>query len=174
MTGSPARTRPVLVELATLAGLLGGATILIALFERIVGVPNADAVYLLAVVTAAVVFGTPAAIGTAVGSFLLYNFFFVRPILTFAVEDRTAWLNLVLLLFVGAIVGQLAAMQRNRARAAERREREAHALYAVSREFARHGDGTEAIANVIESLSAAAGMRSLWLGIGPSPDRERV
>ena len=166
--------RHAVVELGSLAGLLGIATVLVELFEGRLGVANADTVYLLAVVAAAVAFGTLAAIGTAIGSFLLYNFFFVRPVLTFAVADRTTWLDLFLLLFVGVIVGQLAATQRNRAEAAERREREAHALFAVSREFATHADGTEAISHVIDTLASAAGMRSVWLSLGPSPDRERV
>jgi two-component system, OmpR family, sensor histidine kinase KdpD len=166
--------RRALVELASIAALLGVATALVGLFEGMLGVANADAVYLLAVVAAGVGFGTPAAIETAIGSFLLYNFFFVRPVLTFAVADRTTWLDLFLLLIVGAIVGQLAAAQRNRAEAAEQREREAHALFAVSREFATHADGVEAISHIIDTLASAAGMRSVWLGLGPSPDHERV
>ena len=157
-----------------IAGLLAGATLLVGLLEAAFGVPNADAVYLLAVVAAAVVFGTAAAIGTAVASFLLYDFFFVEPTLTLSVSDRTAWVDLALLLGVGAIVGQLAAMQRNRAEAAERRERESQALYAVSRELARHHEPIEGMAEVVPILAAATGMRSLWVGLGRSPDQERV
>ncbi len=156
------------------ASLLAGATLLIGLLQSALGVPNADAVYLLAVVTAAVVFGTAAAIGTAVASFLLYDYFFVEPTLTLSVADRTAWVDLALLLGVGAIVGQLAAMQRNRAEAAERRERESQALYAVSRELARRHEPIEGMAEVVPTLAAATGMRSLWVGLGRSPDQEDV
>ncbi len=156
------------------ASLLAGATLLIGLLQTALGVPNADAVYLLAVVTAAVVFGTAAAIGTAVASFLLYDYFFVEPTLTLSVADRTAWVDLALLLGVGAIVGQLAAMQRNRAEAAERRGRESEALYAVSRELARRHEPVEGIAEVVPILATATGMRSLWVGLGRSPDQENV
>ena len=172
----PARTtrQRLLLRLATIAGLLAGATLLVGLLQAAFGVPNADAVYLLAVVAAAVIFGTAAAIGTAVASFLLYDYFFVEPTLTLSVADRTAWVDLALLLGVGAIVGQLAAMQRNRAEAAERRERESQALYAVSRELARRHEPIEGIAEVVPTLAAAAGMRSLWVGLGRSPDQENV
>ena len=170
----PARTTRLLVRLAVIAGLLAGATLLVGLLQAAFGVPNADAVYLLAVVAAAVVFGTAAAIGTAVASFLLYDYFFVEPTLTLSVADRTAWVDLALLLGVGAIVGQLAAMQRNRAEAAERRERESQALYAVSRELARRHEPIEGIAEVVPTLAAATGMRSLWVGLGRSPDQESV
>ena len=156
-----------------LVALLAGASVLVDVFERVAGVTNADPVYLLVVVAAAVAFGTPAALATAVASFLLYDFFFVRPLLTFDVAGRTAWLDLFLLLIVGAIVGQLAAMQRNRAEAAERRERDANAMYAVSREFAGAAPA-DASARVAPMLASATAMRSLWISLGPTPDRERV
>ncbi len=170
----PARTTRLLVALVVIAGLLAAATLLVDVLEATLGVPNADAVYLLAVVAAAVIFGTSAAIGTAVASFLLYDFFFVKPTLTLSVADRTAWVDLALLLGVGAIVGQLAAMQRNRAEAAERRERESQALYVVSRELARRHEPLEGMAEVVPTLAMATGMRSLWVGLGRSPEQERV
>ena len=162
------------MALAVIAGLLAVATLLVDILERTLGVHNADAVYLLAVVAAAVVYGTVAAIATAVASFLLYDFFFVEPTLTLSVADRTAWLDLALLLGVGAIVGQLAATQRNRAEAAERRERESRALYEVTRALARRPEPEDGIADVVPTLAAAAGMRSLWVGIGRAPDQERT
>ncbi len=162
------------MALAVVAGLLAVATLLVDILERTLGVHNADAVYLLAVVAAAVVYGTVAAIATAVASFLLYDFFFVEPTLTLSVADRTAWLDLALLLGVGAIVGQLAATQRNRAEAAERRERESRALYEVTRALARRPEPEDGIADVVPTLAAAAGMRSLWVRIGRAPDQERT
>ncbi len=76
----PTRPRRILFAAASIAVLLAAATLLIALFERVLGVHNADAVYLVPVVAAAVAFGTPEAIGTAVASFFLYDFFFVSPL----------------------------------------------------------------------------------------------
>ncbi len=97
---------------------------------------NASATYLLAVVAMAVAFGIPAAVATSIGSFLLYDILFVRPTGALAVSDPEEWLNLLLLLTLGVIVGQLAGMQRARADAALLRERQARAQYRVGRELA--------------------------------------
>jgi two-component system sensor histidine kinase KdpD len=58
---------------------LAGATLAIAVLQG-VGVPNASAVYLAAVVATAFVAGTWGAIVAAVASFLLYDFLFVFPL----------------------------------------------------------------------------------------------
>ena len=108
---------------------LAGATVAIIILEEYVGVPNASAVYLAAVVATAFVAGTSGAIVAAVASFLLYDFLFVHPIYTFAVADPGEWLNLVLLLFIAIVVGELAALQRARTEIAKAREREALALF---------------------------------------------
>ena len=50
----------------------------------------------------------PAAV-TALASVLVYNFFFTHPRFTFIVADSGQLLNLILLLVVGVVVGQLAA-----------------------------------------------------------------
>jgi two-component system sensor histidine kinase KdpD len=106
--------------------------------ERWVGIPDASATYLLAVLASALYLGVGAAIATAFGAFLLYNFLFVHPSFTFAVADPGALLNLLLLLVLGIAVGQLAARQRSRAEAALEREREARPLPDQPR--ARHAD----------------------------------
>ena len=77
-----------------------------AILEAYVGVPDASAVYLIAVVITAVVAGTLGAIVAAVGSFLLYNFLFTEPLYTFTIADPGVLLSVVLLLFVGIVVGQ--------------------------------------------------------------------
>ena len=56
---------------------------------------------------------------------MLYNFLFVEPRYTLTVANLGELVNLFLLLFVGFVVGQLAARQRARAEDALAREREA-------------------------------------------------
>src|SRR4029078_4964951 len=94
---------------------LAAATIAVALFEAYLRVPNASSVYLAAVVLTAFVAGTWGAVIAAVASFVLYDFLFVQPLHTLDVEDPGEYLNLVLLLFIGIVVGQLVASQRPRA-----------------------------------------------------------
>jgi len=150
------------------------ATLLVLFLEQGAGVPNAHAAYLLAVIALAVRFGTIEAILGALGGFLLGNFLFTEPVLTFTVVDPGEWLNLLLLLVVGVVVGQLAGRQRDRAHAAEVREREARGLFQVSRALATASDIGQAMRDVVRILQAETGMARVWIGLqGPSP-LERV
>src|SRR5438270_1129646 len=103
------------------------ATAAVLILERVIGIRQASSVYLLAVATVAIAFGSAAAAGTAIGGFLVYNFLFVQPLYTFSVGEPSAILNLLLLLIVGILIGRLAGLQRDRAGEAMRREREARA-----------------------------------------------
>ncbi len=124
------------------------ATVAVALIEDVGEVDDAASVYLVAVVVTAIGSGTLGAVLASFASFLLYDWFFVVPHHTLTVSDPAEWLGLVLLLFVGIVVGQLAAMQRARARAAEEREREARALFAVSRALVTRDSTQSGLASV--------------------------
>ena len=132
------------MPIAVAIGSLAAATVAVALLQDVLGVPNPSAVYLVAVVATALVAGTAGAIAAAVASFLLYNFLFTEPRYTLAMNEPGVWLSVVLLLFVGVVVGQLVAMQRARATTASDREREARALFRVSRALATR-DSTETV-----------------------------
>ncbi len=127
------------------------ATIAASLLEDVIGVPNASAVYLAAVVVTALVAGTSGAVVAAVAAFLLYDYLFVQPLYTFTVADPGEWLNLVLLLFIGIVVGQLVALQRARTETARAREREARALFQVSRALATR-ESTPAVLPTIAAI----------------------
>src|SRR6187399_2233972 len=112
---SSAQTRALVRFLAVALSTLAVATIAVAVLQDVLGVPNPSAVYLVAVVATAITSGTLGAIATAVASFVLYNFFFTEPRYTLSMHEPGVWLSVVLLLFVGIVVGQLAALQRDRA-----------------------------------------------------------
>ena len=166
----PTRSRPPdadprrwAVRLAAI-GLLPLATVLVALAEGPpLRIPDASPLYLIAVVGIAVVFGTGAAVAAAVASFLLYDALFVEPRFTFAVSDPEEWLNLLLLLFVGIVIGRLAALQAEKADDAARRAGESRALFRISRTLATATSVTEAIPIVIEDLRAETRMDRIWL-----------
>src|SRR3954447_13796188 len=127
-----ALVRYLVVAVPTLAV----ATVAVGVLQDGLGVPNPSAVYLVAVVATAIASGTLGAIATSVAAFVLYNYLFTEPRFTLSMHEPGVWLSVVLLLFVGVVVGQLAAMQRDRAEIATRREREARALFGVSRALA--------------------------------------
>ncbi len=164
-------------------GLLAGAAIVVALtlatlvvgiLEAGLHIPDASATYLLAVVAIAVAFGIPAAAVTAVGAFLVYDFLFVAPTLALVVADPQEWLNLVLLLVLGIVVGQLAGMQRARAETAVLREGQALAQYRVGRELATATTTGAAMPSLVEILQLEFGATRAWIGLGPGVAGERV
>jgi two-component system sensor histidine kinase KdpD len=153
---------------------LAGATLAVAVLQEYIGVPNASAAYLAAVVATAFVAGTSGAVVAAVASFLLYDFLFVLPLYTFTVADPGEWLNLVLLLFIGIVVGQLVAIQRSRTEVAMAREREARALFQVSRELATRESTPAVLPRVVSILRQETATERIWVALGSDDARERV
>ena len=120
-------------------------------------------VYLIAVVLAAALLGTWAAIGTSVIAFLVYDFLFTTPRFTFAVSDPAEWLNLLLFLIVAVVIGRLTALLRDRAEEADRRIREGVALVAMSHDVAMTAAFDEAAAAIADRLLIDSEMESVWV-----------
>jgi two-component system sensor histidine kinase KdpD len=150
------------------------ASALVWLLEERFGVPDASPVYLLAVVVTALVSGTAGALAAAVIGILLYDYLFTHPFATFEISDPGEWLSLVLLLFVGLVVGQLTALQRARTLTAEAREHEAREQFLVSRALATRSSTTTVLHEICELLRSATGMRAVWIALGPDEAAERV
>jgi two-component system, OmpR family, sensor histidine kinase KdpD len=150
------------------------ATGLVWLLETRFDVPNASPVYLLAVVVTALVSGTVGALIAAVSGILIYDYLFTHPFATFAISDPAEWLNLILLLFVGLVVGQLTALERARAVTAEAREREARELFLVSRALATRSSTIAVLSEIAEVVRREAGLRSVWFALGSDDAGERV
>ena len=102
-------------------------------------------------------------IAAAVASFLLYDALFVEPRFTLHVDDPEEWLNLLLLLFVGIVIGRLAALQAERADDATRRAAESRALFRISRTLATATSVTDALPVIVEDLLAETRMERIWL-----------
>ena len=168
--GPGALTRLVLVAVPALAA----ATALVWLLETRFDVLNASPVYLLAVVVVALVSGTVGALLAAVSGIAIYDYLFTHPFQTFAISDPAEWLNLILLLFVGLVVGQLTALERSRAVTAEAREREARELFLVSRALATRSSTMEVLSEIAEVVRREAGLRSVWFALGPNDAAERT
>ncbi|HLX34371.1 MAG TPA: ATP-binding protein [Candidatus Limnocylindrales bacterium] len=171
-------TRPRLNRLArVLAVALGSmalATVAVGFLQDVLHVPNPSAVYLIAVVATAFVGGTFGAIITSVAAFLLYDFLFIEPRFTLTVSRPEEWLGVVILLFVGIVVGQLAAIQRARAEEAEAREREARALFRLSRALATRPSTAAILPEIARDLADDARFARAWIALGPDDASERV
>jgi len=162
------------IATAAVLGALTAATILIGVLETVFGLDDASAVYLLAVVALAIWRGTWAGVAAAVGAFLAYNFLFVEPRYTFTVARPAELLTLFLLLFVGIVSGRLAGLERDREREANRREREARALFGISRELATSHRLNDAIQSVVMRVADETGMARVWVSLGANVAHERT
>ena len=157
-------------DLITAAAVIGAfivATVAIAILEaEPFGIEDASPVYLVAVVAAGALAGTLPALVTAVAAFLLYDILFTEPRLSFAVSDPREVLDLVLLLFVGLVVGRLAAVQHARAEEAAERAAEANTLFALSRALATATSTAEAAPDIADRVRETAGLERVWVVAG--------
>jgi len=153
---------------------LAAATFAVAALEDSVGIPDASVVYLPAVVIMAIVAGTAGAVVSAIIAILLYDFLFTQPLHTFLINDPDEWVSLALLLFVAIVVGQLAALQRSRAELASARERQARALFQVSRALAARESTPQALPELARILRDEARLDRVAIALGSDDASERI
>jgi K+-sensing histidine kinase KdpD len=91
----------------------------IELLQPHIPVLSLAVLYLLAIIPVAVAWGIAYAVGTAVGSMLAFNFFFVAPLYTFTVADTKNWFALLVFVITAVVVSELASRSRRRAEEAE-------------------------------------------------------
>lgn len=163
------RWRDAARVLGVVAAALAVTSIIVFCLERLAAVPDASALYIVAVVAVAVREGPAAAVVAALGSFLVYNFLFILPLHTFAVTNPADLIDLLVLLFAGVVAGRLAGQGRDRAEAARTREREARALFRLSRTMALAGTTREALSDVIAGLVSETRFARVWIALA-NPD----
>ena len=105
---------------------------------------------------------------------MLYDYLFIDPRYTLTVSSPGEWLNLLLLLIMGIVVARLAGALRDRADAAGIREREAHALFQVSRALATRTDTAVALREIATTLRRETGVLRAWLVLRVSPGMEKT
>ena len=114
-------------RLAPLAGSAAAVVLVTAaifLLRDSVPVLSLGSLYVLAVLPVAILWGRFWAVLVAIASMLAFNFFFLEPVHTFRLSDRSNWLALAVYLATAIAVSELAARARQRAAEAEQREQE--------------------------------------------------
>jgi len=124
--------------LACAGSLLVTGVILV--FHLYPGIPNISIVYLLVVLSLAIVRGRYAAILSAVVASFSFAYFIVPPFKTSGIYLVEGWIALFVLLIAAILTGQLAVALRERAEQANRRERETRQLYEVVRATNREAE----------------------------------
>ena len=106
---------------------------------------------LVAVVSAAVGGFGPGAVGSLIG-FAAFNFLFIPPYGTFAIHEGEDVIALFVFLGLSLTISALLARTRQRAEAAEERERELLALQGLSSDLVGMGPGTETYATLLDRV----------------------
>jgi two-component system sensor histidine kinase KdpD len=125
--------------------LVAATTGLSALVAPYLHPTNLVVIYLLAVVLAAVYLGRGPSILVSLMGVAAFDFFFVPPSMTLAVNDTEYLLTFIGLLAVSLVISQLTAVVRGQAEAVQRREAETVELYELGRDLTVAAD-LEAVA----------------------------
>jgi two-component system sensor histidine kinase KdpD len=137
----PPRSRGGWAGLLWTVVLVAGATGLAALgwgpLERV----DVAMLYLLVIVLASVRWGRTASVVAAALSVSAYDFFFILPYHTFAVEDLRHVLTFAMMFLVGLLISSLTLRIQRQQQLVEAREARTATLYALSRELGRALDG---------------------------------
>lgn len=137
-----------------LAGIATLAAVLLPLREHL-DVANIDMVFLLAVLFVALRLGKGPAVAAAVFAVALFDFFYVPPYYSFAVEDSQYLITFAVMLAVALAASHLAARLAERSREAIEREHETRTLYELARQLASAGsieEVTAALATVLGGM----------------------
>ena len=163
------RWRDVALSYAVALAAVTVVSLFIGLVLGQVSIANISMLYLLAVLTTAVAFGRGPAIFASVTAFLIFDWFFVEPLHQLTVADPEEWVSLLFFLLTATVTGQLAAGQRQRAREAQQREREAVVLYDVVR-LLGEADLDQVLGGVAERLRRELRLKALavelWQPVG--------
>lgn len=112
---------------AALAVAIG--TILLLPFRHLINSTTVALVYLLIVLSLAIVWRSGPAMLASVLAMLSFNFFFLPPFHTFTIADPQNWLALAVFFVAAIAVGQLSARAQRRAEEAETAKSEVERLY---------------------------------------------
>ncbi|MBB3950850.1 sensor histidine kinase [Aureimonas jatrophae] len=141
----------------TAAGSVALATLLGTELVRFVPLPNVSMLYLLAVLTPALLYGVWSAVFASFLSFGAYNFFFIDPRGTFTVARPHEVLALVVFLIIAVAISAVAGQAREQMRASARRTRAARRLYEFTRTLSALPDVGAVAEAAATEINAAIG-----------------
>lgn len=147
---------PLMRRLAPYSVAVGGAVVItaaIGLITSRTSVAGISALYLLLVLWLGARWGRGPAVAGSVAAFLLYDFFFVPPVGTFTVRGQAELLELVVLLAVALVTGQLAATLRRAQAAAESLASNTRSLYELATAALRTPEVTVALNLLCERVA---------------------
>jgi two-component system sensor histidine kinase KdpD len=153
------------------AGLVVLVSAVVALLKPHVPVLSLGALYVLAVLPVAILWGTALAAAVAVASMLAFNWFFLPPYHSFHLREGQNWLALAVFLAVAFAVSALAARARARREDAEQRRAEAHALAEAALDLLRGRTLDEELGRLAALTAGVLGVEGARLELGERAPR---
>jgi two-component system sensor histidine kinase KdpD len=154
------------------AGLVVLVSAVVALLKPHVPVLSLGALYVLAVLPVAILWGTTLAAIVSVASMLVFNWFFLPPYHSFNLQEGQNWLALAVYLVIAFAVGALAARARSRRDDAEQRRAESHALAEAALELLRGRTLEEELGHLAALTAGVFGVEGARLELGEQPPGE--
>jgi two-component system sensor histidine kinase KdpD len=120
--------------------------------------------YLMGAVLAAVICGRGASLLYTFISIGSFNYFFIEPIYSFNIYDRSYWLTLIVMGTTSFVISSQAARLREQAELSRSRERKTQVFYNLTRILAATHGQHEICDLVIKHIEEAVGVQSaIWL-----------
>ncbi len=126
-------------------------------------VPGLSAFYLLLVLWLGATWGRGPAVAGSIAAFLLYDFYFVPPVGTLTVRGPSEFFELIVLLAVALVTGQLAGSLRRTQSAAEALAADERAIYELATAALRSPEVTAALSLLSERAVRLNGVRRFAL-----------
>jgi two-component system sensor histidine kinase KdpD len=148
-------------------------TLAIAVVASSTSVPGLSAVYLLLILWVAARWGRGPAVAGSIAAFLLYDFFLVPPVGTFAVTGPSQLFELVVLLAVALVTSQLAASIRRAQTESDALAADSRVLYELATVALRTPQLTVALSMVCDrarTLASVRGFALVAVDSGKEPD----
>ncbi|MBN1368631.1 MAG: DUF4118 domain-containing protein [Dehalococcoidaceae bacterium] len=139
-------------------GLVILATLLGHLVHTFFAPANIIMIYLLSVTVSAVTGGLGPSILVSVLGVLAFDFFFVSPFYTFAVDDTQYIFTFSVLLLVGITISYLTSRIRKQTEIARIRERQTAALYALGRDLVASNNLASYITAITKRIEESTGL----------------
>ncbi|MHB1544282.1 MAG: DUF4118 domain-containing protein [Gammaproteobacteria bacterium] len=152
--------------------LISIATLIAWFFYGQVNLSNLVMVYFLAILATAVYFGRGPSILASVIGVVVFDFFFVPPLFSFAVSDAQYLITFSMMLLVGFVASQLVVAVRGQAERSVLRERRMASLYTLSQALASTRNQNDVLRTAIRHLSQEVG--GLVAFMAAVPDSSKV
>jgi len=164
------RTRAkLLAGILASAGAVAAVSGVVELLKPHVPVLSLGALYVLAVLPVAIVWGTALAAVVSVASMLAFNWFFLPPYHSFHLRESQNWLALAVYLAIAFAVSALAARARARREDGEQRRVEAHALAEAALDLLRGRSLEDELGRLAALTAGVLGLERARLALGEQP-----